>query len=202
VWSGCATNPVQDAAPPGVAGNLSDDIALARESALRAEASADEDVQRQAAQRGIAAAERALAIAPERVEPHYYLAVNLGLLARVEPMRALSLVKRLEGEAKLAAAIDERFEHAGPLRALGSVYARAPGWPVSVGDPDRAVQLLERAVAMAPDFAINHLMLGEAYFAAERLTDAEREIRQALPNLPSHWHAEANAYLGKIRARE
>ena len=51
------------------------------------------------------------------VAGHYYLAMNLGQLARTEMIGALKIVKEMENEFEIAADIDPRFDHAGPVHA-------------------------------------------------------------------------------------
>lgn len=132
------------------------------------------------ARRGLDHARVALKIAPNRVEPQYYLAINLGLSATTKTIGAVELVPQVVKAAKEAAQADEAFDHAGPLRLLGSVYAKAPVWPVSVGDPDEGVKILRRAVELAPFYPANHLFYADALAADDRLGDAEREYQAVL----------------------
>ena len=101
------------------------------------------DTQRAAlANQGIAACRQLVAREPKLAAGHYYLAMNLGQLARTEYLGALTLVKEMEPEFKAAAELDPQFDHAGPERNLGLLYRDAPGWPVSIGNPSKAQSLV------------------------------------------------------------
>ena len=112
---------------------------------------------------GIAAMRRLTAREPKLAAGHYYLAMNLGQLARTKLLAALKLVDDMEHEFKSARALDEHFDNAGPDRNLGQLYFQAPGWPASIGSRSKARKHLERAAELAPGFPENRLNLLEAY---------------------------------------
>lgn len=127
-------------------------------------------------QRGAEHAELAVAAQPRRVEGHYYRGVNLGYLARSRTVGALELLQPIYKSALAALGADEAFDHAGPLRLLGGVLINAPSWPASVGDPDEGVERLARAVQLAPEFPLNHLLYGEALLKVDRAAEAEAQL--------------------------
>jgi hypothetical protein len=112
---------------------------------------------------GIAACRQLIARSPKSAPAHYYLAMNLGQLARTELLGAFKLVKEMEGEFKTAAGLDAHFDFAGPERNLGLLYREAPGWPASIGSKRKARSLLEQAAKLAPDYPENNLNLAESY---------------------------------------
>ena len=136
------------------------------------------DIQRAAlANQGIAACRPLVTRDPKLAAGHYYLAMNLGQLARTEYLGALALVKEMEPEFKKAGELDPLLDHAGPKRNLGLLYRDAPGWPVSVGNPSKALTLLKQAVKLAPDFPENYLHLIESYLKWNEPDDAKKELR-------------------------
>jgi hypothetical protein len=58
---------------------------------------------------------------------------------------------------------NENFFFAGPHRVLGRLYHQAPGWPISIGNKNKAAHHLERAVELGPKFMHNRLYLSEFY---------------------------------------
>jgi len=130
-------------------------------------------------ERGARRAELAITISPGRVEGHYYRGVDLGYLARTRSLGAVELVQPMYREALAAIAVDERFDHAGPLRLLGGVLINAPGWPASVGDSDEGAERLARAVELAPEFPLNHLYYGEALLKVGKPADARTRLLEA-----------------------
>jgi tetratricopeptide (TPR) repeat protein len=136
------------------------------------------DTQRAAlANVGIAACRPLVAREPKLAAGHYYLAMNLGQLARTELIGALALVKEMEPEFQKAGALDPLLDHAGPERNLGLLYRDAPGWPVSIGNPSKSLALLKQAVKLAPDFPENYLHVIESYLKWNDPDNAKKELR-------------------------
>jgi len=128
------------------------------------------------ARQGIAASRQAIALDPDSAPAHYYLALNLGQLARTETLVALALVREMEQEFKTAAKLDANFDYAGPERYLGILYRNAPGWPVSIGSRHEARAWLEQAGQLAPGYPENHLNLVESHLQWHERDDARREL--------------------------
>jgi tetratricopeptide (TPR) repeat protein len=97
---------------------------------------------------------------------HYYLATNLGLAVREHITLAMENLGRLEGEMKRALALSPDIDDGGPLRVLGTLYLKAPAWPNGIGDRDKALELLEKAVKEHPGHPLNHLFYAQALWDA------------------------------------
>lgn len=128
----------------------------------RAEFSQNDRQREDLAVQGIAACRAALERDRRSAAAHYYLAMNLGQLARTKSLGALRLVGEMEREFSAALQLDEKFDYAGPDRNLGQLYRDAPGWPTSIGNRGKARQHTLRAVEVAPQFPENHLNLIES----------------------------------------
>ena len=115
------------------------------------------------AEQAIAAAREALRLELTNAAAHYWLAMNLGQLARTRTFGALSLVRQMETEFHESRRLDEKVDYAGPDRSLGYLYRDAPGWPTSIGSKRKAREHLERAVKLHPDFPDNQLALLESF---------------------------------------
>jgi len=148
-------------------------------------AEVDEDNRAKIAEEAIAACRTAL----ERTTnagTYYYMALNLGQLARTKKLGALRLVSEMEGVLKKAIELDPKFDFAGPHRTLGMLYRDAPGWPASIGNRSKAKQQLLKAIELAPDYPDNQishieslLQWGELRNARTAVSDAEPYMRQA-----------------------
>jgi tetratricopeptide (TPR) repeat protein len=152
------------------------------------------------AQEGMQQAREAMKIDAKRVEPHYYLALNMAQVA--DATSARSLVKPMVAAAKRAAEIDKTYDRAGPLLFLGKVHLTAPAWPISVGNVEQATAYLERAVAISPR-PIARLFLGQAYFEDDREREAKAQLEQALReakpgDIEPRFHKEAEETLKRI----
>jgi len=137
-----------------------------------------------AAQEGIDVCERAADRNPKLAATHYYLAMDLGELARTKSLGALPLLRRMEQEWSLALQLDEAFDYAGPDRNLGILYTESPGWPLSIGSRAKARQHLLRAVRLHPDYPENHLNLIEAYQKWNDRDEARAEVKALQLILP------------------
>jgi hypothetical protein len=147
---------------------------------------------------GIAACRQSLAHETNSAPAHYYLAMNLGQLARTELLGALSLVKEMEREFKTAADEDRLFDFAGPERSLGLLYRDAPGWPTSIGSKRKAREFLELSVKLAPDFPENHLNLMESYLQWHDSDGARLELAA----LDALWPKAQTNFTGEAREQD
>lgn len=129
--------------------------------------------------RGRRLAETAVEAWPESGLAHYLLAWLVGLEAETVPLKGLELVTFIEREAQTAAGLEPAVDHGGPDRMLGELYLRTPGFPVSIGDSELAVEHFRKAVAQAPLFAENRLGLAEALLADGDIAAACGELTEA-----------------------
>jgi tetratricopeptide (TPR) repeat protein len=114
-----------------------------------------------------AAAAKALTGVPEAAPLHLWAGIHWGLwgdnFGRLAAARQ-GVGDRLRRYSEVVIAIDDRFEYAGGHRLLGRLHTLAPKVPFLTGwvDRDKAVAELRRAVALAPDYALNAVFLAEA----------------------------------------
>lgn len=154
---------------------------------------ATNDTERAAiALQGISACRKTLQRDPKCMQAHYYLALNLGQLARTKLLGALPLVSEMESSFKKARQLDENFDYAGADRFLGQLYHQAPGWPASVGSQSKARKHLERCVELSPDYPENRISLAEASLKWRDKKLAQREL-EALAKL---WPAARTNFVG------
>jgi len=138
----------------------------------------ENDSQRaQIAREGIAVSRQVVGMDPKLAAGHYYLAFNLGQLARTKLLGALGIVREMERELKSARELDENLDYAGPDRSLGQLYDQAPGWPTSIGDSAKAQEHLRRAVQLCGRYPDNRLLLMETWTDSGSRADLEREAR-------------------------
>jgi hypothetical protein len=81
--------------------------------------------------KGMAYAEKAIALAPEKVEGHFYFAINVGIYADgVSILTALKegLKGKTQNNLEKAYQIDKDYKDGGPAFALGRFWAVVP-WP-------------------------------------------------------------------------
>ena len=145
------------------------------------------------AAQGIHACRQLLLRQPKMVAGHYYLAMNLGQLARTKTLGALKLVVEMETEFQHARDLDENFDLAGPDRNLGLLYFEAPGWPTSIGSRSKARRHLQRAVLLSPNYPENRLNLLDYFIKFGDKTGAQREFKE----LKELWPAARKQFSGE-----
>ncbi len=155
------------------------------------------------AKKGRSYGEQAVERDGTRVEGWYFAAVNTAREA--EATSQTGPLGRVVELAEKAIAIDPAYDDAAPLRLLGKVSMVAPEWPTSVGDRDKAVDLLKRAVGISAT-PLNRLFLGQALYHAEDHTGAAAQLRRALKDgeaggLDKRWIEEAKDYLRRLGER-
>ena len=123
---------------------------------------------------------------PNRVEGHYWLALNLCGQADVgSKLLGRKLLPRILEELKRALALDETYDQAGAHRVLGRIYYEAPGWPLSVGDMQKSLEHLKAAVRLAPATSTNHLYLAQTLYRLQDNPAAAQELEQVLKSTRS-----------------
>lgn len=138
---------------------------------------------------GTKLADHALELTPDDPGARLYHALDLSLTGwGVGTMQALlrGLGPKISTATKQALKPDPTFEGGAPLRLRGRFLTRAP-WPY--GDLDQALDLLRRAVRVAP-VPVNHLFLGDALWLNDQHDAAVAEWRQAV-DAKADGHAEA-----------
>lgn len=193
-----------------VAASLRDDYdaqwQAARAFAFVAEHEVKTAARKEAAQRGMALAKRARELQADRVEGHYWYAINVGMLADADHAYGLSAVDEIKSVMERAREIDERFDFAGPLRVLGVLLLRTPGPPLSVGSPRKGLRLLERAAELFPEYPENFLYLAEALRDNHRAEEAKVALAKVIDSKPwpdrqlesSQWKADAEKLRQKL----
>lgn len=173
-----------------------------------ADRTTDKATKKRLAAEGVRYAEAALqAGARGEGEAHYYLAVNLGLAVRDDVTAALGSLKRIVEHLEQAVALSPGIDDGGPYRVLGMVYLMAPAWPQGIGDGDRAVELLERAVAAFPKHPLNQAFLAQSLWEVEGRSRRQQVVEHLTRSLElladPRWGEDAvgwRALVGEIAA--
>ena len=98
---------------------------------------------------------------PQEAAANYYLALNLGQLARTKWLGALKIVREMEERLQASRSMDPSLDYGGPDRALSRLYFQAPNWPTSIGNSKKAIKHAKAAIAAAPNYPGNHLLYME-----------------------------------------
>jgi tetratricopeptide (TPR) repeat protein len=128
---------------------------------------------------GVDAGRRAARNSPELVEGHFWLGVNLALLARLEkPTGALRAALGARRELKRAAKIDRAYHAAGPLRVLARLESKLPR--ILGGGKNRARAHFEEAIRLAPSNTVTRIYFAELLLEGGDTERARAELEALL----------------------
>ena len=166
-----------------VSDNPKDYEAWWRIARTEAHVGGDEKSQIAAYQAGIDAGRRAVAMQPNRVEGHFWLGANEGLLAEEEGwFRGLQMLDTVRREMETVVRLDPDYEQAAGQRTLARIYYRAPFF--KGGDKQRSIQLLRDCLKRFPEDSFALLYLGDDYLAVGRKAEARAVFGQILNLCP------------------
>jgi len=137
-------------------------------------------------------ASRCVALYPDSSEAHFFLAVAVGQMTKVVGgKRRLELSKEVKREAEATLALDPG--HYGAMHVLGrwNYEVAGLGWfqkaaakiiygGVPPGSYQQAQDWFENAIAIRPDFPLNHLWLGETLVKLHDYPRARGELQTCL----------------------
>jgi tetratricopeptide (TPR) repeat protein len=105
-----------------------------------------------------------------KVNPHTPPAVVWGVMAVALESLTLGVLETFHRVVYLRPLFEEaltlapRYFSAAPYWLNGRLYFKLPGFPLSIGDVRKSEEYLEKALELAPGFAINHLFLAETKY--------------------------------------
>ncbi len=84
---------------------------------------------------------------PLKPEGHYYLGVAYGSWAEANGvLQSLAYAQPIVDEMTKVIQIDPDFREGAAYMVRGRVYHKAPGWPISIGDKEKAKNDFEKAI--------------------------------------------------------
>lgn len=136
-----------------------------------------ERAREEAFDKGCEYGKEAITLNPAAVYGNFWYASNLGYLGICRGVLAsLASIDPFRKSMDIVLRENERFFFGGPHRALGRLYQQAPGWPISIGNKNKAAEHLERAVELFPDFVVNRLYLAEFYVETGKKDKAREHL--------------------------
>ena len=93
---------------------------------------------------------------------------------------ALSLARNARKSFEQALAIDPNALDGSAYTSLGSLYYQVPGWPIGFGDSKKALELLQKGLALNPDGIDPNYFYGDFLYRSGDYVAAEQALRKAL----------------------
>jgi hypothetical protein len=115
-------------------------------------------------QQGLEYANTAVKLKPQGEEGLFYLGALAGKLAGLDFKYGLDAGKIIEGRMLQLIENKSTYFYGGPDRVLAIMYMRAPGAPLGVGDYDKALSHMQRALHIESHWLENQLYMAELEF--------------------------------------
>ncbi len=180
----CALQAVRNMQPPERQPRAHEALTASRICSLLAESSpagaAGDERRKSLAWEGVAWAKYSmgtgLAIDPAT---SYYYSINLGIAVRDSILTAMKYLGRLQRHLGRAVREAPELDSGGPLRTMGYLLIKAPPWPAGIGDPEKGIEMLRKAVEQFPDYPPNRIYLARGLWEADEDEDSALEIAKA-----------------------
>ena len=158
--------------------NSQESAAIAELSRLKfmiAQLEMDKERRVQLFERCIAVADRSIALNPNDARGLFWKAVAMGKMAEDSGIvNAFRMLRPMEKMLLKVIALDEKYENAGAHRALGRMYHKLPGFPISFGSNQKALAHLKRAHELFPRDVITRAFYAEVLYDEGRKAEARR----------------------------
>jgi tetratricopeptide (TPR) repeat protein len=89
-------------------------------------------------------------------------------------VNAFRMLRPMEKMLLKVITLDEKYENAGAHRALGRMYHKLPGFPISFGSNQKALAHLKRAHELFPRDVITRAFYAEVLYDEGRKAEARR----------------------------
>lgn len=158
--------------------NSQESAAIAELSRLKfmiAQLEMDKNRRVQLFERCIAIADQALALNANDVRGLFWKAAAMGKMAEDSGIvNAFRMLRPMEKMLLKVVTLDEKYENAGAHRALGRMYHKLPGFPISFGSNQKALAHLKRAHELFPRDIITRAFYAEVLYDEGRKAEARR----------------------------
>jgi len=122
---------------------------------------------------------------PGRAEPLVWQAIILSSHAKFEGgLGALGKIKTARALLLQAEKIQPAVLDGSIYTSLGSLYAKAPGWPIAYGDRKKAAEYLQRALQINPNGIDPNYFYGDLLLEQGNRAEGEKYLRKALAAPP------------------
>ena len=131
---------------------------------------------------GIEAGKTAVELQGEKPDGHFWLGAIYGGSAQTSLLAGLANVDDIRTEMETVLRLDEGFQDGSAYMVLSLVYLDEP--KIVGGDPQKAVELMEKGLRFGKGNAFLQLHLAEAYVKVGRTADARRQLNAIISMTP------------------
>lgn len=124
-------------------------------------------------------ADRAVEIAPDSPDAHFWQAALIGRIGQTRGiLQSLFMVRPMKDALDRVLELDENY--AGAYDVLSQLYEEAPGFPLSIGNKKLALEMAQKAVELGPDNIEYPIQLARALDHNGRRGEAVEVLRELL----------------------
>jgi Tfp pilus assembly protein PilF len=142
----------------------------------------DGDERDKAFREGIEAGKAAVKLQAGRPEGHFWLGANYGGSVQIGKVAGLATVDDIRSEMNEVIKLDEGYQDGSAYMVLGLVDLQAP--KMLGGDPQKAVEEMEKGLRFGATNAFLRLHLAEAYLKVGRTADARQQLNTIISMTP------------------
>jgi tetratricopeptide (TPR) repeat protein len=131
---------------------------------------------------GIEAGKAAVKLQDGKPDGHFWLGANYGGSAQSSILAGLTTVADIRNEMETVLPLDEGYQDGSAYMVLGLVYLQTP--KLVGGDPQKAVDEMEKGLRFGKTNAFLRLHLAEAYLKVGRTADARQQLNAIISMTP------------------
>ena len=143
--------------------------------------SSDSAESEKAFKEGLGAAKRATQLAPDKPDGYFWTGANLGGEAQKSTLSGLTNVSEIRESMQKAIEIQPDYQGASAYDALAQIEL---GTRFTGGSAEKALEYLEKGIALNKENPYFYLHLAEAYLALDRDAEARKQIDALLRMKP------------------
>jgi tetratricopeptide (TPR) repeat protein len=140
----------------------------------------------QAQNDGIEAGKIAMRIGSERPDGYFWMGANLGEKAKRNPVTGLSSIADIREAMNKVIALQPGYEGASAYDILAQIELQTD--VIGGGSAAKAVEYLEKAIAIEKNNSNLYLHLGEAYLATDKNAEGKKQLERVLNMKPDPDH--------------
>jgi len=153
-------------------------------------------------EKGKAYADQGVEAAPNNPHCHYWQGALMGRIGQTRGvLNSLFMVRPLQETMERVLELDGSYADAHFV--LSNLYDQAPGWPISVGNKDKALEHIEKALAIDPDNPEYKVQYAAVLLSHKRRDEARAVLMEAFASpemeIDEILRQDAEALLAKLK---
>jgi tetratricopeptide (TPR) repeat protein len=144
-----------------------------------------------------------IAMQPERGEGHLWVGSAIGMIGLAHGvLNSLQLIPEMKGSLEKAEKIAPTYFDGTPYSVQARLYTMLPGFPVSIGNREKARELIDKALEVAPNNVLYMLYKADLLWAQGRIAEAIAEAERVSRTEPTNLVQRFNKAVSEKKAKE